>query len=531
MRLTEVPYRRTPDLNPNFIQGASTLLSLFTSSYCYRQPTLHVMSPRYVHVDDLVPCNRAGRVHYARTFEPNETWLMLAEKAYAKLHGCYENLTLGSLESGLRDMTGWPTLKHDLNDPAVEEGDVWEKLKGYTEYPGWLLALEYGLSGTPGDGVLSGHAYGVMEMVEVHADATAQFDALDVRMVRLHNPWGMAEWSGDWSKGSEQWSNYPEIARQLNRNASGGVVAPATEGEKKKSKKGKAKSEYELAADAAIEASEAAKEAASLWMSWEDVMDHFTCAYAAINVRPKEAESSGGKAKSGSSGEGGGAHRIRGRWVPGDSKSGAGGSPEHVSWPQNPQYMVEVPENDTKVAVTLSTEDTRFQSLPGDDAVPCGCIGFVVMKLTGAKVRSTKFHPLKMRAQSSGFSVASSMSGVCTLKAGRYAIVPSTFHPESEARNFVLEVFGSKALKMQEGDAVVDADRLDESDDEELGPIDGLGVEQVAPAVPDPENSGKELEALSSQAGELASLMKTLIGDIKALEERVDVLAPREPAP
>ena len=106
-----------------------------------------------------------------------------------------------------------------------------------------------------------------------------------------------------------------------------------------------------------------------------------------------------------------------------------------------------------------------------------------------------------------------------------------TFHPESEARNFVLEVFGSKALKMQDGDAVVDADRLDESDDEELGPIDGLGVEQVAPAVPDPENSGKELEALSSQAGELASLMKTLIGDIKALEERVDVLAPREPAP
>jgi hypothetical protein len=42
----------------------------------------------------------------------------------------------------------------------------------------------------------------------------------------------------------------------------------------------------------------------------------------------------------------------------------------------------------------------------------------------------------------------------------------------------------------------------------------------------DPENSGKELEALSAQAGDLAQLMKTLISDIKSLEARVDVLMP-----
>lgn len=54
------------------------------------------------------------------------------------------------------------------------------------------------------------------------------------------------------------------------------------------------------------------------------------------------------------------------------------------------------------------------------------------------------------------------------------------------------------------------------------------GASQVAPDALDPENSGKELEALSAQAGDLAKLLKALIGDIKALEERVDVLMPAE---
>ena len=474
--------------------------------------------PRFVHIDDRVPCNRAGRVHYAHTYEPNEMWLQLVEKAYAKLHGCYENLTYGGVDRGLRDLTGWPSFKHALEPSA--EGKLWELLRGYMDQPRWLMALEYAEDeGTPGDGVLAKHAYAILEMHEVRAEATAQFDALDVRMVKLHNPWGMADWTGDWSRSSDMWSKYPEIAKQL----SGGGGGDGDEKFKKK-KKSKGKSEYDLAAEAATEAAAAAKDAACLWMSWEDVMDHFTVATAVVDVLPAPAKD-GARAK-----DAGGSYRFRGRWVPGDSKTGAGGCPEHVSWPQNPQYAFEVPEHGTQVTITLSTADLRFQSLDmaagdaGNGAI--SCIGFVVMALTGAKMRSTKFHPLKMRAQSPGFSRTPSVSGMCTLRAGRYAIVPSTFDPEVDTTNFVLEVNASRSLTIQSGDELPDADELDESDDEELGPIDGMGVEQVGPDQVDPENSGKEIEALSAQAGELASFMKTLIADIKSLEDRVNMLMP-----
>jgi hypothetical protein len=90
---------------------------------------------RYVHVDDRVPCNRSGHPHYARGKNVNEIWIMLVEKAYAKLHGCYENLRGGSIDHGLRDLTGGATCKFKLDSPKtrglVESGALWARLKGW----------------------------------------------------------------------------------------------------------------------------------------------------------------------------------------------------------------------------------------------------------------------------------------------------------------------------------------------------------------------------------------------------------------
>lgn len=232
---------------------------------------------RYVHVDDRVPCNRAGKVHYARTRDANEIWLMILEKAYAKLHGCYENLAHGCVERGLRDLTSWPTFKHEL---ATDDGTLWDTVASYLRQPQSLLCLEFSGPGRPGDGIIAGHAYTILDIKEVHADATASFDALDLRMVKLHNPWGMSAWTGPWSKHDESWANYPAIKAQLNPSGvgSGGGAAGA--------KKKKAKNEAEAAAAAANAALERANAEAEIWIAWDDVIDHFTTVCAAVNVRP-----------------------------------------------------------------------------------------------------------------------------------------------------------------------------------------------------------------------------------------------------
>jgi hypothetical protein len=333
-------------------------------------------------------------------------------------------------------------------------------------------------------------------------------------MVKLHNPWGMADWTGPWSKGDESWANYPEIKAQLNPAGLDGAVDGA------KKKKGKAKTEAEAAARAAAEALEKARGDAEIWMSWDDLVDHFTYACAAVNVRPPSDDKN---AEPGTLA--GGTYRKRGTWRLGSTITGSGGSPEHNSWSQNPQYAFEV-ESSTTITTTVSLQDGRFQALPGKET--SACIGFVIMKLTGTKVRSHNYHPQKMMCTPPPFQVMPSISTMCELPTGRYVIVPSTFEPESEPINFVLEVSGSRPLVFEggDGDDIPDADEADDSDDEALGAIDGYGISQGPVDKADPENNGKELEALSMQAGELAYFMKTLIRDIKGLEERVNVLMP-----
>ena len=66
-----------------------------------------------------------------------------------------------------------------------------------------------------------------------------------------------------------------------------------------------------------------------------------------------------------------------------------------------------------------------------------------------------------------------------------------------------------------ENDNLPDADDLEESDDEELGTYDDPGILMAPPEKMDPANDGKELEALSYQANDLAGFIKTLQSDVK----------------
>ncbi|CAN0377099.1 unnamed protein product, partial [Ectocarpus sp. 13 AM-2016] len=74
---------------------------------------------RYIHVDDRLPCSPPPADLFAldaRRPRPTATqvWAPLIEKAFAKLHGCYESLGRGSIEQGLRCLTGTPLIRTPL---------------------------------------------------------------------------------------------------------------------------------------------------------------------------------------------------------------------------------------------------------------------------------------------------------------------------------------------------------------------------------------------------------------------------------
>ena len=51
-------------------------------------------------------------------------------------------------------------------------------------------------------GVVSGHAYSLISIHEVYDE-----NENTIQLLRLRNPWGTGEWTGDWSDQSDLWTD------------------------------------------------------------------------------------------------------------------------------------------------------------------------------------------------------------------------------------------------------------------------------------------------------------------------------------
>ena len=132
----------------------------------------------------------------------NELWVMLLEKAWAKVNGCFDNIIAGNAEAALGFLTGAPTITID-HKHLTHEG-IWKKIiHGYQKE--YVITASSGMPGKSKieykeQGLISSHAYTLIKAMEVVKDGGK------VRLLQLRNPWGRFEWSGDWSDKSRLWT-------------------------------------------------------------------------------------------------------------------------------------------------------------------------------------------------------------------------------------------------------------------------------------------------------------------------------------
>lgn len=131
-------------------------------------------------VDDYFPCFPNAGPIFSRS-NGNELWVLLLEKAYAKVHGGYKTLTGGLPYEAMMDLTGCPTTSLSFKDAKVRQmvdsGKLWELIKHFDE-EGYIMT-----GGTPPEkmwsenetkpdpqatkGLIPGHAYSVIAAKEV----------------------------------------------------------------------------------------------------------------------------------------------------------------------------------------------------------------------------------------------------------------------------------------------------------------------------------------------------------------------------
>ncbi|KAI1866672.1 uncharacterized protein JN550_007525 [Neoarthrinium moseri] len=139
----------------------------------------------------------SGSLYFAQCVHPDETWVPLLEKAYAKAHGDFAAIEGGFTGEGIEDLTGGVTSELYTSD-ILDTEYFWkeELMKVNEEFLFGCSTGMWGIGWGERRGILELHAYSVMRAVEVDGH----------RLLLLQNPWGKGEWKGPWSDGSKEWT-------------------------------------------------------------------------------------------------------------------------------------------------------------------------------------------------------------------------------------------------------------------------------------------------------------------------------------
>jgi hypothetical protein len=183
--LAEVPYR----VEKLFLTGDAN------KAGCYPLQLCLCGAPKKVILDDYVVVNKQKKPAFTGS-KAGELWVMLLEKAYAKVHGRFETIEGGDARESLNVLTGAPTelVKHETYAGKLDE--LW-KILSTSDEKNYIMC-----TGAKNDnnGVLRAHAYTLIGTREENVNGR------NVRLVQVRNPWGQGEWQGRWSDKDSVWT-------------------------------------------------------------------------------------------------------------------------------------------------------------------------------------------------------------------------------------------------------------------------------------------------------------------------------------
>ncbi|XP_069562313.1 calpain-10 [Brachyistius frenatus] len=365
-----------------------------------------------VTVDDRLPCINAT-LCFSCCQSPTAFWVALLEKAYAKLHGSYEQLWAGQVSEALVDLSGGLAECWSLGHPGSEEEQRTERDSDQVRRRRLDLNLLYPVKdecalscsthSTPGGVSELGqhHALTVMEWLDVK-----KVSGSEVRLLRIRNPWGRCCWGGAW----------------IWRGAGWGCVDPV------------------CASDLQAGLSEG-----EFWLDEAEFMSQFddvTVGYPISEEGHLKSIYTGNLLTH--------SHQLAGRWTKGLS---AGGSRNSSSYSTNPKFWLKVCERGEVLASLLQhrkwRDTQKYAQMPPGDSTNTKHQHYQAIALHMWKVEKKRFNLNRMLnkppcASTHCHAYEREVVLCRQLAPGYYLLIPSTFQPGAEAR-FLIRVFSSSS--------------------------------------------------------------------------------------
>ncbi|CAG9837676.1 unnamed protein product [Diabrotica balteata] len=347
-------------------------------------------------IDDRLP-TIDGKLIFTKTKFSNVFWTPLLEKAYAKLYGSYQNIEGGFISEALEDFTGGLNERYlDLANISKDQDLFKMMLISFMRksYMGCGILDSGEVEGERKDGLYSSHAYSINNVVEVTSKAEKVY-----KLLRLRNPWGTGEWTGDWSDHSKTWDLLPDETKNK-------LLIAKDDGE--------------------------------FWMQYEHFIDAYNllefCHPNPDSLAYEEDES----------------HKwnifmLDGSWV---AKISNGGQPHSTNFWHNSQYLLKINDSSNavhRVVIGLMQKNRRLYNLP---KIPIGFAVYELKFVSPGRLTQNFFSSIKpvyVREPENNTQV----TGHLDLPKGSYCIVPFTDEPQASCE-FLLRVYSTVTFDVNE---------------------------------------------------------------------------------
>lgn len=151
---------------------------------------------KVVIIDDFFPCLKSNKCPIFCKPKNSELWVLILEKAWAKVNGGYANIIGGWPCEVLSAVTPFCLKSYNNKDYKNELFNIILD----ADQKGFIMACSSIFEPSiERKGLISGHAFTIISAHE------GNIRGKEVKLLRIRNPWGYQEWNGPWSDGSPEW--------------------------------------------------------------------------------------------------------------------------------------------------------------------------------------------------------------------------------------------------------------------------------------------------------------------------------------